>query len=76
MKRQPLFAAQMEMSFAGASPRCTSRQRRLGRAQWWFHRMRQVVDRAIDWQSAPTGRPEQIWLPEPRRELAAGKQGA
>ena len=39
------------------------RQRRACRARWWFERMRQVADRAFDWQSAPPARPVQRWLP-------------
>ncbi len=39
------------------------RQRRLSRAHWWFERMRQVVDRAMDWAPAPEPRPEQTWFP-------------
>jgi len=40
----------------------TKRQKRLSRANWWFQRMRQVVDRAFDWQPTQAPRPEQIWL--------------
>ena len=36
-------------------------QRRLSRANWWFQQMREVVDKAVDWQPA---RPEQIYFPE------------
>jgi hypothetical protein len=32
---------------------------------WWFQRMREIVDRAWDWQPAPPPRPEQILLPTP-----------
>jgi hypothetical protein len=78
-----MFDGQMELSFGnvgGCGPR---HQRRLGRAQWWFQRMRQVVDRAMDWQPLPPPRPQQTWLPgtyrqpggisEPqRREARAG----
>jgi hypothetical protein len=42
-------------------------QRRLSRAQWWFAQMRQIVDRAMDWQPAPAPRPEQIWFPGTHR---------
>ncbi len=56
------------------------RQRRLGRANWWFERMRQVVDRALDWAPAPPARPEQIWFDDSRRPGAtnapAGAAGA
>jgi len=57
-----MFDAQMEMSFGEAVRFGTRRQRRLTRAQWWFQRMRQVVERTTDWQPAPAFRPEQIWL--------------
>ncbi len=43
-------------------PLVRRRQQRLLRAQWWFDRMRQVVDRAFEWETTP-GRPEQTWLP-------------
>ncbi len=45
--------------------------RRQGRAHWWFERMRQVVDRAIDWEPAPPPRPEQIWVPNAHRQAGA-----
>jgi len=38
-------------------------QRRPQRAAFWFARMRQVVERAIDWRPAPPPRPEQVWFP-------------
>ena len=38
------------------------RQRRQGRARWWFQQMRTVVDRAFDWHPAPPARPVQIYL--------------
>ena len=55
---------QLELTFANARGRSLlpRRQKRLGRAQWWFGRMREVVDKAFDWQSAPLPRPEQIYL--------------
>ncbi len=46
---------------------CTSTrrpQRRQSRANWWFQQMREVVDKAVDWQPAPPARPEQIYFPE------------
>jgi hypothetical protein len=57
---------QMELGF-GRVRVCSSvgrRQRRLSRATRWFERMRQVVNRAFDWQPAPAPRPEQIWFAE------------
>ena len=38
-------------------------------SRWWFRRMRQIVDRALDWQPAPPARPEQIWLPGTHRRV-------
>jgi len=62
--------AQMELSFANgrhAPAPLNRRQRRLSRANWWFGRMREVVDRAFDWQSAPLPRPEQIYFSDEQR---------
>ena len=65
-----MFDGQMEMSF-GAMNVCPPRgQRRQSRARWWFQRMRQVVERATDWQQAPPARPEQIWLEATHRQSA------
>ena len=57
---------QMELGLDKArSCRSSQRpQRRLSRANWWFQQMREVVDRAVDWRSAPRARPEQIWFQE------------
>ncbi|HEX4263569.1 MAG TPA: hypothetical protein VH597_04455 [Verrucomicrobiae bacterium] len=57
---------QMELEIGKANA-CTSNrrpQRRLSRANWWFQQMREVVDKAVDWQPAPPARPEQIYFPE------------
>lgn len=54
-----MFDGQMEMSFG----KMTRRQTKSTRAQWWFRRMRQIVDRAADWRPAPPPRPVQIWFP-------------
>ena len=72
-----MFDGQLEMSFANGRgcQSITRRQRRLSRAQWWFQRMRQVVDRAIDWPSAPPPRPEQIWFPGVHRQIATTPEG-
>ena len=57
---------QMELGIGNGRvcPSVSRRERRLNRANWWFQRMRQVVDRAFDWRPAPPPRPEQIWFPE------------
>jgi len=68
-----MIDGQMELSFgkaAGCQP-ANRRQRRIGRANWWFARMREVVDRAFDWQPAPPARPEQIWFADGRRPAQA-----
>jgi len=69
---------QMELSFGNTSGACATtlnrRQQRLNRAPWWFDRIRQIVDRAFDWQPAPLPRPEQIWLPEPKQNTRAEEQ--
>jgi hypothetical protein len=67
---------QLELGFSGGAP-CHSpaaRRRRLNRANWWFERMRQLVDRACDWQPAPEPRPEQIWFPNAHRQPATSPQ--
>lgn len=62
---------QMELGLenprGGRSP--NPRPRRMGRANWWFDRMRQIVDRAMDWQPAPPPRPEQIWFAGAHRQV-------
>jgi len=58
-----MFDGQMEMSF-GRADRVNSRSHnRQNRAQWWFKRMKQIVDLATDWQPTPPPRPVQIWFP-------------
>ncbi len=61
---------QMELGFGNARDcySATPRQRRLSRANWWFERMRRVVERALDWQPAALPRPEQIWFGNPSRQ--------
>ena len=57
---------QLELGLATANrcPRVAQRERRLNRANWWFDQMRQVVDRAFEWEPAPRPRSEQILLNE------------
>lgn len=63
-----MYDGQLEMSFGGTRGCASKRQRRLSRAQWWFQRMRQVVDGALDRQSVPPPRPEQTWFPGAHRQ--------
>jgi hypothetical protein len=64
--------AQLELSLhsqrANPSPR-PARRRPAPDARWWFRRMRQIVDRALDWEPAPSPRPEQIWFPGAHRQI-------
>ena len=60
---------QMELRLAGKpggshgrQARQAFRERRARRAQWWFQRMRRVVNGAMDWPSAPAARHEQVYL--------------
>ena len=55
--------AQLELSFGTRRARPTltpARRSSIRNARWWFRRMRQIVDGALDWQPAPPPRPEQI----------------
>ena len=65
---------QLELGFNGTQTRILGRRResRMARGQWWFARMRQAVENAIDWQATGAeGRPEQTWIPGANRELKA-----
>jgi hypothetical protein len=55
---------QMELSLTGKGGRRRrqARQSRRGHAQWWFARMRQVVDSAMEWRPTPRARPEQAYM--------------
>jgi hypothetical protein len=58
--------AQLELSFGALRVRptpATTRCPSLRNPQWWFQRMRQIVDRALDWPPAPAPQPEQIDFP-------------
>jgi hypothetical protein len=59
----------MELTLTGKPVRRgrLERQNRRRRAQWWFDRMRQVVDSAMEWRPAPPARPEQVYLALPTR---------
>jgi len=63
---------QLELSLGSArvaQARRSNRQPSTLASRWWFQRMRQIVDRAFDWQPAPEPRPEQIWLPGTQRQI-------
>ncbi len=60
---------QLEITF-GATTQCRrplrSQQRRQ-RAQYWFSKMRHVVDSAFDWKNAPQAPAIQIYFPLEKR---------
>ena len=64
---------QLELGLSGAKSLANPAKRtsRMTRATWWFGQMRQIVDRAIDWQAAPEPRAEQEWLGLSHRRQSA-----
>jgi len=62
MKDQTQLHLSLDGIKTSANPRRESA--RVSRAQWWFAQMRQVVDRAMDWEPNAPGRPEQTWFVE------------
>ena len=62
---------QLELGFNGIQPRLNPARRegRIARAGWWFAQMRDIVERAMDWEDAGAPRPEQIWIPGAVREV-------
>jgi hypothetical protein len=71
MKGLNMNNEQLELGFGSGKlqPGVTRREGRIARAGWWFAQMRQIVDRAMDWETAAAPRPEQIWIPAARREV-------
>jgi hypothetical protein len=59
-----MFDKQMELGIENAKlcPSVIRREQRAKRARWWFDRMRQIVEQAVDRRPAPEPRPEQIWF--------------
>ena len=61
---------QLELGFNGLLPRAVAgREGRIARADWWFNRMRTIVENAMDWSAPAEPRPEQIWMPGANREV-------
>ena len=62
---------QLELGFNGIKPHAnaTRREGKIARANWWFHQMRDIVERAMDWETADQPRPEQTWIPGANREV-------
>jgi hypothetical protein len=59
-------AEQMELGINRARECAPTRRRqqRLVRARWWFNRMRDVVDQAMDWSAKSPTHAEQILFPD------------
>ena len=61
---------QLELGFNGMQSRIYGRPRtRVTRAQWWFAKMREVVENAVSWQDETPAHPEQTWMPRANRSL-------
>jgi hypothetical protein len=72
-ERSSMNNAQLELSLgchrATQLPR-SNRQPSAFTSRWWFERMRQIADRAFDWQPTPPPRPEQIWFRGTHRQVS------
>ena len=55
---------ELELAAAQRCPRSEKRQAKANRASWWFGQMRQVVDRAFEYEPAPRFHSEQILFTE------------
>ena len=63
---------QMELGLGSVRANTSAHRNRRARAAWWFGQMRDVVNRALDWQPTPEPPPEQIWLDRaPRSPLSS-----
>ena len=73
-----MFDQQMELAIENAKvcPSVIRREQRVKRARWWFDRMRQIVEQAVDRQPAPEPRPEQIWFTDANRSVGQVSQQA
>ncbi|MEJ0089687.1 MAG: hypothetical protein WDM80_08090 [Limisphaerales bacterium] len=62
---------QLELGFNGPPLKIASvkREGRIARTNWWFAKMREAVEGAMDWQTANEPRPQQIWMPGANREV-------
>ena len=59
-----MFDQQMELGIESAKvcPSIVRREQRAKRARWWFDRMREIVELAVERRPAPEPRAEQIWF--------------
>lgn len=64
-------SGQLELGLHSARrvTRIARRENRMARAAWWFGKMREVVNGAVDWSSLNQPRPEQILLPGAYRHV-------
>lgn len=54
---------ELELAASNKCPRVIQRERRVTRANWWFHQMHQLVDNAVEWEESPRFQmEEQTWL--------------
>ena len=62
---------QLELGFNGTQTRILGRRReqRVARAKWWFAKMREAVEHAMDWQNETQPRPEQTVFAGVNRRL-------
>lgn len=62
---------QLELGFNGMQRRISGRrrERRVARARWWFAKMREAVENAMNQQNGSQPRPQQIWMPGANRAL-------
>jgi hypothetical protein len=57
-----MYNGQLELGLGKNACHPMRRSSRARRSQWWFDRMRQIVESAPDWRPCPPGRPEQMWF--------------
>lgn len=62
---------QLELGLSGVKrvTRIARRENRMTRAAWWFGKMREAVNNAMDWPPSGQPRPEQTFLPGAYREV-------
>ena len=64
-------SGQLELGLHGVrrAVRIARRENRMARAAWWFGKMREVVNDAMDWPATGQARPEQTLLPGAYRQV-------
>lgn len=64
-------SGQLELGLNGVErvTRIGRRENRMARAAWWFGKMREAVNGAMDWSTANPPRPEQTFLPGAYRQV-------